>query len=142
MNFSIHELDEVIRRTNCTYEEAKEALLASDGEVIDAVIYLENKQNKSFAGFFRNLSEDTERTAATITEKIKAAIEEGSVSQIEVRDQNGRKLTSVSVNVGAAIGVTVLLVNGFLGMISLLVAKYGLNYQFVIVRKDGSEIVL
>ena len=34
MNFSIHEVDEVMNRTNCTYEEAKEALLASDGEIV------------------------------------------------------------------------------------------------------------
>ena len=48
----------------------------------------------------------------------------------------------MSVNVGAAIGSFALLVNAPLVAISSLIAKYGLNYQFVVVKADGTEIVL
>ena len=56
MNFSITEVDQVIERTGCSYEEAKEALINADGDVIDALIYLENKKksNSRFFGFFED----------------------------------------------------------------------------------------
>ena len=143
MNFTINDVDQVIERTNCTYKEAKEALVAADGDVVDAIIYLENKDRSSFGSFFRSFSQDNERTADSIVEKIKEAIKTGNVTRIEIRDPDGKKLTSVSVNVGAAIGSFALISgNAPLVAISALIAKYGLNYQFVIVRSDGSEIVL
>ena len=51
MNFTINDVDQVIERTNCSYKEAKEALEASEGDVVDAIIYLENK-DRSFGSFF------------------------------------------------------------------------------------------
>ena len=142
MNFTINDVDQVIERTNCSYQEAKEALMASDGDVLDAVIYLEKKENSGFGSFFRSFSQDSERTADTIVSKIKELIKEGNVNKIEIRDPDGRRITSVSVNVGAAIGSFALLVNAPLVAISALIAKYGLNYQFVVIKSDGSEIVL
>ena len=142
MNFTINDVDQVIERTNCSYQEAKEALMASDGNVVDAIIYLEKKNSSGFGSFFRSFTEDSERTADTIVSKIKELIKEGNVNKIEIRDPDGRRITSVSVNVGAAIGSFALLVNAPLVAISSLIAKYGLNYQFVVVKSDGSEIVL
>ena len=142
MNFNITDVDQVIERTNCSYQEAKEALLASDGDVVDAIIYLEKKENSGFGSFFRSFTQDSERTADTIVSKIKELINEGNVNKIEIRDPDGRRITSVSVNVGAAIGSFALLVNAPLVAISSLIAKYGLNYQFVVVKSDGSEIIL
>ena len=143
MNFTINDVDQVIERTNCTYKEAKEALVAANGDVVDAIIYLENKDRSSFGSFFRSFSQDNERTADSIVEKIKEAIKTGNVTRIEIRDPDGKKLTSVSVNVGAAIGSFALISGSApLVAVSALIAKYGLNYQFVIVRSDGSEIVL
>ncbi len=140
MNFTINDVDQVIERTNCSYKEAKEALEASEGDVVDAIIYLENK-DRSFGSFFKGLG-DQDRTADSIIETIKDLIREGNVNKIEIRDPKGRKITSVSVNVGAAIGSFALLVNAPLVAISSLIAKYGLNYQFVVVKADGTEIVL
>lgn len=143
MNFSINDVDQVIERTNCSYKEAKEALLHSDGDVVDAIIYLENKDRSSFGSFFRSFSEDSERTADSIVEKIKEAIKLGNVTRIELRDPDGKPITSVSVNVGAAIGSFALLAGAApLVAISSLIAKYGLNYQFVIIKSDGSETIL
>ena len=77
MNFTINDVDQVIARTNCSYEEAKEALLETDGVVIDAIIYLENKNRPG--SFFRSFTENSERTSETIVEKIREAIEEGEI---------------------------------------------------------------
>lgn len=143
MNFTINDVDQVIERTGCSYKEAKEALMESDGDVVDAIIYLENRDSKSFGSFFRNFSEDTERSADTIMDKIKEAIKEGNATKLEIRDADGKKITSVTLNTGAAIGAVALIANAApLLLIGGLVARYGLNYRFVIIRSDGSETIL
>lgn len=43
MPYSLNEVDEVRRRRNVSYEEAKEALDNSEGNVLSALLYLENK---------------------------------------------------------------------------------------------------
>ncbi|MBR0461274.1 MAG: DUF4342 domain-containing protein [Erysipelotrichaceae bacterium] len=146
MNFSINEVDQVIERTDCSYEEAKEALMAADGNVIDAIIILENK-NKGFADkvrdFFSFERGNVERNADTVVEKIKEAIRQGNVNRIAVRDRRGNTIASVPVNVGATAGVVALAAGAApLVIISGLVAKYGLDCQFVIVKADGSETVI
>ena len=146
MNFSINEVDQVIERTGCSYQEAKEALIKADGDVIDAIIVLENK-NKGFTDrikdFFDVERSNVERNADTIVEKLKDAIRQGNVNRIAVRNRNGRTLASVPINVGAAAG-TVALVAGAapLVIVSGLVAKYGLDCQFAIIKADGSETVI
>ena len=142
MNFTINDVDQVIERTNCSYKEAKEALIRCDGDVVDAVIYLEEKNRSGFGSFFRGITEEPERTADSVIEKIKDLIKEGNVNKIEIRDSNGKKVTSVSVNVGAAIGSFALIVNAPLAAITALIARYGLNYRFVVVKSDGTEIII
>ncbi len=126
MNFTIEDVDQVIERTGCSYREAKEALIKADGNVIDAIILMEE-----------------ERTEGNVMAKIEKAIKEGNVNRIEIREPDGRTLTSVSVNMGAALGASALLFGAApLVAISALIAKYGLKYQFVIVKADGSETVI
>ena len=140
MNFTINEFDQVIERTGCSYEEAKEALLQTDGDVVDAIILLEGEAEKDIGSRIRDFMEDSEKSAESVIEKIKEAIRKGSVSKIVVRNSEGKDVTSVSVNTGVAIGGFALMINALpLAIISGLVAKYGLKYQFVVVDEDGSE---
>ncbi|MBR6233610.1 MAG: DUF4342 domain-containing protein [Erysipelotrichaceae bacterium] len=143
MNYTIQDVDQVIERTGCSYAQAKEALDHSDGIVIDAIIYLENKDRSTFGSFFRNFSEDTERNAETIMEKIKEVIKQGDATKLEVRDNHGKKVAGVSLNGGAAIGALTLISNTApLLIIAGLVTRFGMNYRFAIVRSDGSETIL
>ncbi|MBQ1482133.1 MAG: DUF4342 domain-containing protein [Erysipelotrichaceae bacterium] len=143
MNYTIHDVDQVIERTGCSYAQAKEALDYADGVVIDAIIYLENKDRSPFGSFFRSFSEDTERSAETIMDKIKDMIKEGNASRLEVRDRDGKKLAGVSLNGGAAIGALALISNTApLLIIAGLVTRFGMNCRFVLIRSDGSETIL
>ena len=46
MEITLEKVDKVIERTGASYKEAKEALEMTDGNVLDAIIYLEeNLQN-------------------------------------------------------------------------------------------------
>ena len=143
MNFSINEVDQVIARTGCSYEEAKLALLDTDGNVVDAIVQLEKERNQNFGTRFNEFVEEGERTTNSIMTKIKEMIAEGNVNRIAVRNNEGKQLVSVSVNAGAALGGVALLAGAApLVVISGLIAKYGLNYQFVVIKADGSETVL
>ena len=146
MNFSIHEVDQVIERTQCTYEEAKSALLEADGDVLDAIIILENRKKSAsatFKGFSDLFGRSEERTPDTIAEKIKELIEEGSATKLIIRDNFDRQVVAVPLTTGAAVGTLALMVGAApMVVISSLSAKYGLNYRFVIVKSDGSEVIL
>ena len=143
MNFSINEVDQVISRTGCTYEEAKVALLDTDGNVVDAIIQIEKEQGENLNTRFKEFVEEGERTTDSIMTKIKEMIAEGNVNRIAVRNNEGKQLVSVSVNAGAALGGIALLAGAApLVVISGLIAKFGLNYQFVVIKADGSEKVL
>ena len=143
MNFTINDVDQVIERTGCSYAQAKQALMEADGDVVDAIIYLENQDRSSFGSFFRSFSENTERTADSIAQKMADAVKAGNVNKIEVRNSQGEKVFSLSLAASAAIGTIALLSGGGVAaFVAGLVAKYGLNYQFVIVKSDGSETIL
>lgn len=143
MNFSINEVDQVISRTGCTYEEAKEALLDTDGNVLDAIIQVEKEKGQNFGTRFEEFVEEGERTTDSILTKIKELIAEGNVNRIAVRDNTGKQLVSVSVNTGAVLGGVALLSGAApLAVIAALIAKFGLNCQFVVIKADGSEKVL
>ena len=144
MNFSIHEVDQVIERTQCTYEEAKSSLLESDGDVLDAIIILENrKKSPGFKGFSDFFNKKEERTPETIAEKIRELIEEGNATKLIIRDNFDRQVVAVPLTTGAAVGTVALMIGAApMVVISSLIAKYGLNYRFVIVRSDGTEVIL
>ena len=143
MNFSITEVDQVIQRTGCSYQEAKDALVKADGDVLDAIILLESRRSVFGDSRFKEFAEETERTTDSIVTRIKEIVAEGNASRFVIRDRFGKDVVSISLNTTAAIGSVALLAGAApLVVISTLVARYGMNYRFVIVKSDGSEIVL
>ena len=95
MTVKLENIDAVRERTGCSYEEAREALEASGGNVVDALVYLEQKKGH--------------KTEALL-EKVKAVVKEGNVNKIHVK-RNDKILLSVPVNVGIVGG----LVGGVIG---------------------------
>ncbi len=78
MEITLEKIELVKDRTGVSYKEAKEALEAADGSVVDAIISIEESidiKAKSKLG----------EQSAIIVEKIKSAIRKGNVSKIIVR---------------------------------------------------------
>ena len=48
---SLEHVDQVIERTGVSYSKAKEALEYSNGDVLEAIIYLENKESDKAESF-------------------------------------------------------------------------------------------
>ena len=143
MNFTIQEVDQVIARTGCSYQEAKELLEKADGDVLDAVILFESRKETEPEQVFRSFEEKGQKTADDIISAVKKAIEDGNARKLVIRDPNGKKIVQVSLNTGLAVGTFALLAGAApLAVVSALIAKYGLNCSFILVREDGSETIL
>lgn len=92
MEITLEKIELVKDRTGVSYKEAKEALEAADGSVVDAIISIEETidiNSKSKMG----------EQGAQIIEKIKEAVRKGNVSKITIR-KDGEILLNLPVNIG------------------------------------------
>lgn len=121
MNITLADIDEVRQRSGASYEEAREALEASDGSVVDALIYLEQKKK----------SKTDDRI-----EKIKAIVKDGNVNKIRVK-KDEKVLLTVPVNVGIVGGLVGLAAAPW-SILAAGAAAYGFDVKFELVKEDGS----
>ena len=122
MDINLESIDAVIERTGVSYAEAREALEASDGSVVDALVYLENKKSAK--------TDD-------LLEKVKAIVKEGNVNKIRVKKDN-KVLLTVPVNVGVVGGLVGLAAAPGWAILGAGAAAYGFDVKFEIVKDDGS----
>ena len=122
MNITLEAIDAVRERSGASYEEAREALEACSGSVVDALVYLEQRRsNKN----------------GELLDKIKAIVREGNVNKIRVK-KDGKVLLSVPVNVGIVGGLVGLTIAPWWGVLAAAAAAYGFDVKFEIVKNDGS----
>lgn len=125
MEITLEMVDQVRERTGATYEDAKAALEAANGSVVDAIVEIEKGNG---AG------------ASDIIEKVKAAIQKGNVNRIRVM-RGGEELVNIPVNAGIAGGVLGLMAGPSVlitAAVAGAVAKFGFDCSFQIVKEDGS----
>lgn len=122
MKYTMEAVDEVRKRAKVGYEAAKEALELSDGNVLDAVIYLEKKGSVD-KGLVKNL-----------VEKFKELVNEGFISQIQVF-KNGQKIFDIPVVAGVAM-IAIWTVPFTAALIFAIASKCDIR----IVKRDGASI--
>lgn len=127
---SLESVDKVIERTGVTYGEAKEALEYTDGEILDAIIYLENKNNKD---------EKVTESVDEFKSWLKELIRKGNVSRIIIK-KDDKTIVDVPVNAGVAVGVMSIIMPAILafGVIAAVATKITIE----ITRTDGSVEVV
>ena len=126
MDISIEKVDMVVERTGVSYSKAKEALEKSQGDVVDAIIYIESSSKT----FTENLSNKGEE----IFDKIKESIKKGNVTKIIIK-KDGEIIMNIPITAGA-IGTVLSPEIALLGVSAALFSKC----SFEIVKEDG-EIV-
>ncbi len=119
---TLEKVDQVIERTGCTYSEAKEALLHSDGDVLDAVIYLTDS--------------NSEGSVDEVVTRLKETISKGTVEKVRIV-RNGETLLTVPVVVGAAGALLGLMAAPF-ALIAGTLAAYHMDCRIELVKEDGS----
>lgn len=131
MEITLEMVDQVRERTGCTYEEAKAALEQANGSVVDALIAIEKENSVNI---------DVNEKVKELGEKVKEAVAKGNANRIRIL-RGDEELANIPVNAGIAGGLLGILAGpGVLisAAIAGVVAKFGFNCRFELVRDDGS----
>lgn len=127
MEITLEKIELVKDRTGVSYKEAKEALEAAGGSVVDAIIAIEEAMDvKSKSKLGEQSSE--------IIDKIKAAINKGNVSKIVVR-----KGDDVMLNLPVNVGIVGTVLAPW-AAVAGVIAVFGTKCTIELVKDDG-EIV-
>ena len=137
---TLEKVDLVKERAFVTYLEAKEALEHSNGDVLEALIYIEKNQKKKYEEEISIEEAAVEsETISDFKEWIKNLIKKGTVSRIKIK-RDDKVLVDVPVNAGLAAGVIAILMPQLLaiGVVTAVATKLTIEIQ----KTDGSvEIV-
>lgn len=129
MEITLEKIELVKDRTGATYKEAKEALEQTEGNVVDAIIRLEETINQK-RGFHPGEKSDE------LIGKIKEIVGKGNVSRILVRKDD-----DIFLNLPLNAGIVGALVAPW-GLIAGVVASFGFNCEVEFVKDDGSVVDL
>ena len=129
MKLTLEMIDEVIERTDCTYKEAKEALIETDGDVIEAIIKIESKTGKK-----EKLSGTIDHVTTELVDKLKSLLEKGDVNRITV-EKNGKTVMDIPVTAGI-VGAVVFAP----AVITSLIVALGTGHSVKIVKENGEII--
>ena len=127
MEITLEKIELVKDRTGVSYKEAKEALEAADGSVVDAIIAIEEtvdvkKPNKA------------NEVAGETMDKIKELVKKGNISKISVK-KDDETIVNIPVNVG--IVGTIL---APWGVIAAAIAAFGFKCKIELTTDDGKVI--
>ena len=134
---TIEAIDQVMERVpGVTYAEVKEALLKCDGDVVDAIILLQNnstneeniKSKKTFEDVF---GKDSEQIKEEITELIRKS----NVIRIVI-EKNGKIIMNIPITAGV-VGVVFAPILTLIGLSASVLAKYRIKIE----NEDEGTIV-
>ncbi|MDI6617429.1 MAG: DUF4342 domain-containing protein [Clostridiales bacterium] len=132
MDIELEKVDIVRERTKVNYEDAKEALLKANGNVLDAIIYIEKNQ-KSFADSVGDVGNE-------FAEAIKNIIKKGNVTRIKIK-KDGKVILNIPVGagiVGGAIGIYYMPAVVAIGALAAVFTKIEVEIE----RPDGKVEVV
>ena len=127
MEITLEKIELVKDRTGVSYKEAKDALEAAEGSVVDAIINIEESIDIKSKGKFTEQS-------AHIVDKVKEAIKKGNVAKIIVK-KNDEVIMNLPVNVGI-VGTVLAPWAAVAGVI----AAFGTKCVIELVKDDGEII--
>lgn len=122
---TLENIDIIRGRTGISYKEAKEALERNQGNLLEALIELEDKKDTKWTDSFSVRSSD-------VIDKVKELLHEGNVNKISIKSE-GRTVVEIPVALGA-IGAVVLPQIAALGVLVAMFKRCSIE----VVRNDGS----
>jgi hypothetical protein len=122
MEITLEKIELVKDRTGCTYAEAKAALEAAEGSVVDAIIAMEEKSNADHDRIDGGSLKDS-----PIFAKMKEIVDKGNVSKIII-SKNGKKVVSFPVTVGV-VGTVLVPWGAVLGMVAAMGTQCSIDFM-------------
>ena len=139
---SLEKVDLVIERTGVSYAKGKEALLATNGDVLEAIIYIENQINNENTSNNENAKANSKINGETIEEFktwLKELINKGNVTRIKIK-KDEKELVDVPVNAGVAATVIAVILPPVLAV--CVIAAVATQVTIEITKADGSVEVV
>ena len=127
MEITLEKIELVKDRTGVSYKEAKEALEAADGSVVDAIIAIEETVDVKKSGKAGEVANET-------MDKIKELVKKGNISKISVK-KDDETIVNIPVNVGI-VGTIV----APWGVIAAAIAAFGFKCKIELTKDDGTVI--
>lgn len=144
MEITLEKVDKVKERTGSSYAEAKYALEISHGEVLDAIIYIEEIKgiNEVLPIIETSSKGENDKNGETVEEFkvwLKDLINKGNVSRIRI-NKDEKELIDIPVNAGIAAGIIGIILPQVLafGVIAAVVTKITIELTMA----DGSVEVV
>jgi hypothetical protein len=127
MEITLEKVELIKDRTGVSYKEAKEALEAADGNVVDAIISIEETINMSAQ------SKLTEQ-GAQMVERVKDLVKRGNIARIVVKRDD-----DVLLNLPVSIGVAGVVLAPF-AILAGIIAAFGTKCAIELIKDDGDVI--
>lgn len=137
---TLEKVDMVKERTNVTYEEAKEALEACDGDVLEALIYIEKNQEEAYEEDI-NFEENCKNSLSVDELKIyiKELIAKGNITRIKIK-KDEKELADIPVNAGIAATMIGIIIPPILA--TVVIAAIATKITIEITKEDGTVEVV
>ncbi len=127
MDDILEKVDIIRERTGVSYKEAKEALEKSNGDVVEAIVSIEEQYGK-------NWMDSMSIAGNEVIEKLKEIIKKGNVSRIMLK-REGEVVLNVPVTAGA-VGVILAPIVSLLGVSAAIATKTTIE----IVKTNGDIV--
>ena len=127
MEITLEKIELVKDRTGVSYKEAKDALEAAEGSVVDAIIAIEETVDEKPAKKVNEAANET-------VDKIKEMVKKGNISKITIK-KDDEVLLNLPLNAG--------LVGALLapwGVIAGIIAAFGFKCQIELLKDDGTIV--
>ncbi|MEX2356018.1 MAG: DUF4342 domain-containing protein [Thermaerobacterales bacterium] len=132
MHDTLEKIDIIRQRTGVSYQRAREVLDACGGDVVEALVRLENEDRT------HTWQETIQAQGGELVDKVKRLIQEGNVNRLVVKN-NGDTLFEVPVTVGA-IGALLLPTAAALGVVAAMVTRCSLIVERRHAGPDASVV--
>ncbi|MCM0648817.1 DUF4342 domain-containing protein [Clostridium swellfunianum] len=129
---TLEKIDLVRERTGASYADAKQALETCEGNVVDAIIYMEKNKKSTLDNIYSSKDE--------FLTWIKELINKGNITKIRVK-KDDKVLVDMPVNAGIAVGIVAYAIWAPLIAIGVIGAVVT-NITVELTKKDGSVEVI
>lgn len=131
MSISLEQIDEMRKRTNCSYEEAKELLEKHNGDVVDAIVEFEKKHRQGFGHKHHHNNQYSFR------DKIRELVHKGFKTRFIIEKD---KDTILSISINVLIIIFLFTMPAFWFYPIALVLTYLLGFKIKIRKEKGEDI--
>ncbi|NLK68263.1 MAG: DUF4342 domain-containing protein [Clostridiaceae bacterium] len=129
---TLEQVDQLRKRTNCSYEEAKELLEKHDGNVLEAIVDFERSKNTKYN--YNSSSYNRKEKQKDFWLSVKQLIQKGFENRVVIENENG-----VLVNIPVNIMILIVIFVAYIA-IPLFIILLFLGYKISIRKPQGDGV--